>query len=703
LREIIWVDGLEWKSKFRMQYADAFFEDKLKFVQFDTLAGAVQQLTEELICKWVRDSIRVVSLGFGKKIDSIGLAGGVFMNVRAVQKVSELPEVRSMFITPSAGDESTVIGGCFAAQHALNQEIEPIKDLYLGQEFDNKYIENYIQEAKLDEKYKIKKCKDINLEVAKLLSTGEIIARCSGRSEFGARALGNRSILANPAHHDTIRLLNETIKDRCYDKETEILTLEGWKYLKDLKKDEIVATLNPDKNTLEYQKIVEKIVQNYSGPMKHIHNKRIDLMVSPNHKLWMTREKYNKGDKKKFKFELAKDVNKQHIQLKGGVDWVGKNEKYFYLPGIKKAKHGHNKDCDKIKKIPMHLWLEFLGYWLTEGHTTDDGHGHYRVTISQSENGRAVNEIRNCLKRMSYVITTTKCTNCLQFTIQNKQLYSYLAQLGKSSQKYIPREILSLSKSRLRILFDAMIRGDGHIRNNQIRYSTVSRRLINDMQELTLKLGYCSSVHCKKREGKNWSDRAMRHDLYSMGIGLSPIASVSTDQITTKRYNGKIYCVTVPKYHLLYVRRKGKPVFSGNSFWMPFTGSVLDKYANKYFHNPKNIFAPYMVITFNSTEETQKRLPTTMHPYDFTVRPQVVTKEYNPDYYDIINKFSKLTGTGGVLNTSFNLHGEPNVLTPEDAIHTVENSSLKYLAMEDYLLEKKEWGHEKKRNKNKQV
>ena len=96
-----------------------------------------------------------------------------------------------------------------------------------------------------------------------------------------------------------------------------------------------------------------------------------------------------------------------------------------------------------------------------------------------------------------------------------------------------------------------------------------------------------------------------------------------------------------------------------------------------------------MCITFDSTIDAKKDIPASIHPYDATIRPQIVTKEYNHDYYEIIEEFSKITGIGGILNTSFNLHGEPNVLTPEDALHTVENSELKYLAMGDYLFVKK--------------
>jgi len=64
-------------------------------------------------------------------------------------------------------------------------------------------------------------------------------------------------------------------------------------------------------------------------------------------------------------------------------------------------------------------------------------------------------------------------------------------------------------------------------------------------------------------------------------------------------------------------------------------------------------------------------------------------KEWNESYYRLIKEFEKITGIGGVLNTSFNLHGEPIVCSPDDAIRTFLNSGLQYLALEDYLLSKR--------------
>ena len=99
--------------------------------------------------------------------------------------------------------------------------------------------------------------------------------------------------------------------------------------------------------------------------------------------------------------------------------------------------------------------------------------------------------------------------------------------------------------------------------------------------------------------------------------------------------------------------------------------------------------APYMAITFETTKLAWEHLQAAIHPYDFTCRPQIVYKAWNPSYHALISEFKNLTGAGGILNTSFNLHGEPNVETPQDALRTFENSGLQYLALENFLISKK--------------
>lgn len=123
-------------------------------------------------------------------------------------------------------------------------------------------------------------------------------------------------------------------------------------------------------------------------------------------------------------------------------------------------------------------------------------------------------------------------------------------------------------------------------------------------------------------------------------------------------------------------------------FWMPFAPSVLEEDADAYFVNKKKIPAPYMMMTFDATERGKNELKAAMHQYDHTLRPQVVYQDWNPSYYKLIQEFKKLTGIGGILNTSFNLHGYPIVYSPQDAILVFLKSKLKYLALGSFLLSK---------------
>ena len=97
-----------------------------------------------------------------------------------------------------------------------------------------------------------------------------------------------------------------------------------------------------------------------------------------------------------------------------------------------------------------------------------------------------------------------------------------------------------------------------------------------------------------------------------------------------------------------------------------------------------------MTIAFDTTDKGKKHFAGAIHPYDYTVRPQILEKNHNPQLYNLITEFEKLSGIGGLLNTSFNLHGYPIVCRPEDAIKTLLNSGLDFLVINDkYLLKRK--------------
>jgi len=146
--------------------------------------------------------------------------------------------------------------------------------------------------------------------------------------------------------------------------------------------------------------------------------------------------------------------------------------------------------------------------------------------------------------------------------------------------------------------------------------------------------------------------------------------------------NRAILCDPSKHENLLLINEKIK----FRDFWMPFTPSILLERANDYLINPKNLKAEYMTIAFDSTEEARKDLQAAIHPYDYTVRPQLVSPETNKEYYDILKAFEKRTGIGGVLNTSLNLHGFPIVCTSQDAIDTFINSGLDGMILPGILI-----------------
>ncbi len=189
-------------------------ENLIKFHRFDWISAGIQKLTEDILVTWTKFWIKETG------IKKIVLSGGVFLNVKANKLIMELPDVDDLFIFPSCGDETNSIGAAFYVYQSekikmdKDVDIQTLKDVYLGGEFNDREIENTLKNYIFKDKIDITYYNDIEKETASLLTKGEIVARIKGRMEFGARALGNRSILANPQNWDTVYRINKIVKKR---------------------------------------------------------------------------------------------------------------------------------------------------------------------------------------------------------------------------------------------------------------------------------------------------------------------------------------------------------------------------------------------------------------------------------------------------------------------------------------------------------
>ena len=178
------------------------------------MALAIQLVIEDIVIKMVKETKKLTNL------NNICLAGGVALNCVANGKIADLGIFKNIYIQPASGDAGGAIGCALAVYHMhynkkrlYNNDYDLMKGSYLGPYFSEKEI--MIMNKKYKADYEKFECfENLSKYVAKIISKGNVVGWFQGRSEFGPRALGNRSILADPRNPKMQKKLNLKIKFR---------------------------------------------------------------------------------------------------------------------------------------------------------------------------------------------------------------------------------------------------------------------------------------------------------------------------------------------------------------------------------------------------------------------------------------------------------------------------------------------------------
>lgn len=205
-------DGLTYRRRSGVESVHLMGRRLKRFFQyrrFDQIAAGMQLFTEEFTVAWIKQVLTTL------KIKRLALAGGLFMNVKLNKRLMELPEVDSLFVFPSCGDETNVFGALYLAYWQKTGQLpKSLKHFYWGGEFSDEEIKQTLDVYPFEHEVSTELSTDIEKTIANLLANHHIVARFSGRMEFGARSLGNRSILANPADWEVVKQINRMIKSR---------------------------------------------------------------------------------------------------------------------------------------------------------------------------------------------------------------------------------------------------------------------------------------------------------------------------------------------------------------------------------------------------------------------------------------------------------------------------------------------------------
>ena len=238
-RKMFGVKGLQFRNYTgKVQYAlERHLARELYQQRFDNICAGVQVVFEELMLKWVKNCIAATG------VNKLACAGGAFLNVKANKLIRELPQCEAFYAYPASDDGGTPVGAailgyldmCKAKNVPFNYE--PPRSMYLGLDFSDAEMETAIKASGLP----YERMDDPAKRVARLLADQQIVGRFNGREEIGPRALGNRTIMADPRDLKNIRKLNFAIKYRDFwmpfaasileeDAPRYIKNLRGWPY-----------------------------------------------------------------------------------------------------------------------------------------------------------------------------------------------------------------------------------------------------------------------------------------------------------------------------------------------------------------------------------------------------------------------------------------------------------------------------------------
>lgn len=342
----------------------------------------------------------------------------------------------------------------------------------------------------------------------------------------------------------------------CYHPDTEVLTEQGWKFIGQIEVGERLATTNPETRAIEYLPATDTMEYPFDGELVTLDQRLgASFAVTPNHQVFWTR--YQDGSLQSSRA----DELPQTFYLPRTGKWEGKE---IPTPVVFDGEHFNIK---RYEFDPLD-WYEFVGLFVTEGCAYENG----MICITQIKpEGRIY--VEQILTRLG----VNWWKNSKTYSFRSKPISAYLRTLGTiAREKHLPEEIFQYSVEVGETLLLGLLAGDGQwVSETRARFTTTSKQLSDDVYRLAFQCGYKIAGSVQHPEpkvfpnGKVYSPRtAYTHSLRKSGLdGWVNQADHNTREpaLGRMRYTGPVYCVTVPPYHNVVIRYKGRVSINGQS------------------------------------------------------------------------------------------------------------------------------------------
>jgi thymidylate synthase ThyX len=372
----------------------------------------------------------------------------------------------------------------------------------------------------------------------------------------------------------------------CYDDDTEVLTTEGWKPWPKVDGTELFGTLNPTNGELQYQRATKLFHGDYDGPMYRVRSEQVDLLVTPNHRMWVQGHETQaaRRDEQRFAIEPAERLLHKRVMYQKCARWVGHTPDRVVIPETHRTYQRRDRDRPATRTYPsvsfaLAPFAKFLGYYLAAGCV--NGHA---IFLAQNR-GPILQRMAETIRAMGLPAYIPETGNgCVR--TQCLPLRDMLAALGHSHEKLIPPMVQMWAPPTIRLFLEAMIEVDGsvHSTNGHRVIYTASREMADDLQVLAIKAGWSANIRVDDRTGLERTTpngqiiRNLRpcYVVSLLSRRLNPLVNHQRHAAPNRYlnasgyndgfepYEGQVHCVQVPN-GLLFVRRNGKPVVSANT------------------------------------------------------------------------------------------------------------------------------------------